>query len=44
MLLQDAAAIPVAHSRLPRAYNTRVHGIAFGPSTWFELTGVWIEE
>ena len=44
VLLQDAAAIPVAHSRLPRAYNTRVHGIAFGPSTWFELTGVWIEE
>lgn len=44
LILQDVAAIPIAHSRQPRAYHKRVHGLAFGPSTWFELTGVWVEQ
>ena len=42
-LLRAAAVVPVAHDRQPRAHRANVHGVAFIPSPWFNLTSVWID-
>ncbi len=42
-LLAAAAVVPVAHDRQPRAHRANIHGVAFIPSPWFDLTSVWID-
>ena len=43
ILLQDVGTIPIVHDKQPRAYHKRVKDLLFGPSTWWELTNVWVE-
>jgi peptide/nickel transport system substrate-binding protein len=41
-LLRDAAVIPLAHFKHPKAYGANVRNLRFGPSFWFDLTEVWL--
>jgi peptide/nickel transport system substrate-binding protein len=42
VFLRDVGSIPIAHDRQPRAFRSSVQGLVFGPSSWFELTPVWL--
>ena len=44
VFLSDVGSIPVAHDRQPRAFGSHVRGLVFGPSSWFDLRPVWIDD
>lgn len=44
MMFETVPAIPIANDFSPRAYRKNVMGLAMGPSTFFDLYGVWLEK
>ncbi len=44
LLLQEVGTIPILLDKQPRAFHKRVQNLLFGPSTWWELNEVWVQQ
>ena len=44
MMLEYVPAIPIANDFSPRGVRKNVKGLVMGPSTFFDLYGVWLEK